>query len=249
MILARTALAFVLGAALAAGARARDIPSLTDPVIDEAGLLAPAEAVALSKELHAYPPNVQLQVWIVDSLGGDEPENLTIRAYDEWKLGTARESRGAILFVAVSDRRMRIEVGRGLEGDIPDALAGRIIQDILRPAFRNGEFFEGIHAASRQIYTYAGGDVNRLPPLSASVQRSQASGRRVHLLILFAFIFFFGILPVVSGGDGRRYYRGRRSGWGGGFGGWTGGGGGFGGGGGWGGGGGSSSGGGASGGW
>ncbi len=223
----------------------RAIPSLTSPVIDEAGLLSGADRTALEDELRRYLPTLQLQIWLIDTLGPESIEGLSIRATDIWKLGTAKEDRGALMLVALQDRQMRIEIGQGLEGDIPDALAGRIISQILVPRFRAQDFFGGLQEASRTLFERAGGNLAQLPPgrSFAEPRRNQPrSAKGSFLFFLFALIII--VLSGIGGGRGGRGGRGSsfatglllgalsgrdRSSWGGsgGGGGWSGGGGGF----------------------
>lgn len=218
-----------------AHAAPRAIPPLTGPVIDEAGLLDRRDVAALSQELAGYPPALQLQIWIVDSLQDEPIENLSIRAVDAWKLGEKGKDRGVLMLIAVKDHAMRIEVGRGLEGDIPDITAGRLVRDILTPAFRQEQYAQGIAYASRQLQRLAHGE-------DAPTERPR--GRRrigaIELIVLILFLLISGGGPLFGFGRRRRFYggwgggswpRGGGGSWGGGGGGWSGGGGGFGGGG------------------
>lgn len=234
----------------------RAIPPLAGPVMDEAGILQRNQVAMLENELRAYPPALQLQIWVISSLQGEAIEALTIRAVEAWKLGTAKEDRGALVLISVGDRQMRIEVGQGLEGEIPDITAGRIIRQVLTPSFRSGDFYGGLREASRALYGAAGGDVSRLGGESAP--RLRRGGKTdvgtVGLFIIAALIALLSLLG--GGGGGGRRSRLRSAGlWGlgagsGGFGGgWGGGSGGGSGGGGWSGGGGGFSGGGSSGNW
>lgn len=206
-------------------------------MIDEAGLLQGNQKAALENEMHKYPPKLQLQIWIVNSLGAESIEALSMRAAEAWKLGTAKDDRGALLLVAVGDRQMRIEVGQGLEGEIPDITAGRIIRQVLTPRFRNGDFYGGLVEASRALFRAAGGDASGFAPTE------QGGGRGKGRLSLLTLIIFIVILLLkmtfsnIGGGrGGGGGYWGGGSGWGGGGGfggfgggggGWSGGGGGF----------------------
>lgn len=208
-------------------------------MIDEVGLLDSSDLRMLESELRSYPPEVQLQVWIVKTLQDEPIENLSIRATSLWKLGTAKGDRGALLLVAIEDRRMRLEVGQGLEGEITDLQASRIIDGVMGPAFRAGDFAGGLREASRQVYTLAGGQNKNFQ----SSGRAASNPKKVSIFPILVFLFLFVVLRLLGFGGRRgrsRFY--------GGFGGGMGGGG-FGGGGGWSGGGGGFSGGGSSGSW
>ncbi len=217
----------------------RKIPPLTGPVMDEAHLLSAKDAAYLDAKIRSYMPLVQMQIWIIPALENDVIESLSIHATDAWKLGTAKEENGLLILVALKEHQMRIEVGRGLEGNIPDILAHRVIDQILRPAFRAEEYFSGLDQATTALYQLAGGKESAL---REEPKQSHGGGINPILLILFMITFpwWFSLLLALGG------FRGG-SGWGGGGfsgGGWSGGGGG-----GWSGGGGGFSGGGSSGSW
>ncbi len=223
----------ILGWALfsAAAFAGREIPEISSSVMDEAGVLSGSQRAALDAELRSYPPKVQLQIWIVPSTGDEPIESLSIRAADKWKLGTKKEDRGAIILVASNDHKMRIEIGQGLEGEIPDARSARISDQILRPYFRSGDFYGGLLNSSREIFKLAGGDVSMLPGANAPAI-PRGGNKDIILILIFVFIYvFFGLIfgrrrGFGSGGGG--YWGGGSSGggsWGGGGGSWSGGGG------------------------
>jgi len=239
--------------ALATVARAEaPIPPLTGPVVDAAGLLSSGDArrlseLARSARAREDGQGVQLQYLLVKSLDGEPIEDYSIRVAEAWKIGTKGKDNGLLVTVAVQDRAWRIEVGGGLEGEIPDALARRIGERVLVPAFRAGRYADGLYGAGAELLTLAG-----VAPEEVQAQvRSRTRG--VTRLpsgfgAIFALMVILWIVSNVFRGFGPR--RRRNMWWGGGP--WIGGGGGgggFGGGGGWSGGGGGFSGGGASGRW
>jgi uncharacterized protein len=253
---ARMALALALALLPSLGAAQVRVPPLTGPVVDQAGLLDGAwreRLAALSRSARAREDGtgVQLQYLLVPALQGEAIEDFSIRVAEAWRLGTKGRDNGILVIVAVQDRAFRIEVGGGLEGEIPDALARRIGDQILVPAFRAGRFGQGLYDAGAQLLTLAG--------VAPEEVAQHARGQRPRGVtrfpsgagILFALFAVLWILGSVFRGFGPR--RRRTLWWGGGpwlGGGWGGGGGGgFGGGGGWSGGGGGFSGGGASGRW
>lgn len=231
------------------GASAFQVPSLTGPVVDEAGVLNGQTVSKLSGLLQRINQRgtVQLQVLTLSSLQGDVIENVSIQVVDAWKLGTAKGDNGVLFLIVPSEKKMRIEVGQGLEGDLPDVIAKRIIADVVAPYFREGLYNEGITAGVIEIlrHTDAKAIGEEAPPPPA--REKKKSGLFWFILIIFLLLLkqiLFG-----GGGGGGRGFGGRR-GLGGFYGGGFGGGG-FGGssGGGWSGGGGGFSGGGASGSW
>lgn len=124
------------------------IPPLTGPVIDQVGVLPPQSRVELERKLWALKRDKgsEVVVLIVSSTKPEEIEQFSIRVVDTWKIGRKGIDDGALLLVAVNDRRVRIEVGRGLEGDIPDVKAFRIIDEVIVPRFRQGDLPGGIVA-------------------------------------------------------------------------------------------------------
>jgi uncharacterized protein len=253
LALATAALALVAGAA---PADARDVPALTGPVVDEAGLLGPAERRQLESLCRAAwdtsdEHRVQLQYLIVKSLGGEDVEGFAVRVFEAWKLGEKGKDNGVLVVVSRDDRKVRIETGYGNEGGLTDAQSGRIIRNVIAPAFREGRYGDGLAQAGVQILTALGAP--RAPVRRRSAQPPNGlHGLGTMALVSLLMLFVVGRMFLSGFGPRRRRWYG---GWGGPFGGgwgggaWGGGGWGGGGGGGWGGGGGRSGGGGASGGW
>jgi uncharacterized protein len=222
------------------------VPDLTGPVVDRAGLLSRAEARRLEQLAQAARAGggsgqaVQLQYLIVPSLEGDALEDFSIRVAEAWRLGTKGKDDGVLVVVARDDRKVRIEVGGGLEGQLTDAQSSRIIRGVIAPAFREGRYGDGLYDAGLQILSATGA----LPPEAARRQAARPShdarfGGLGFLGLFIAFLvlrgLFFGFTPrrrrglwggggpFIGGGWG-----GGRGGWGGGGGGgWSGGGGGF----------------------
>ena len=138
------AVAVALAAALAGGARAADgdIPAApTAYVTDRAGFLSAPVVASLEQRLGAYERGTGHQVWVwIDRTTGAVPlEDWTVRAFDKWRVGRKGLDDGVVLFLFSDDRKVRIEVGYGLEGLIPDARAGRIIQSDIVPRIRAGD--------------------------------------------------------------------------------------------------------------
>lgn len=229
------------------------IPPLTGPVVDVAGLLDAGSQrrlaeLARSARAREDGQGVQLQYLLVSTLAGEAIEDFSIRVAEAWKLGTKGRDNGILVTVAVQERAFRIEVGGGLEGEIPDALARRIGAQIIQPAFRAGRFGDGLYDAGAQLLTLAGVAPERVAE-HARGRRRGVTGLPTGIGAIVPFLFVIWILVTVFRGFGSR--RRRHLWWGGGpwIGGGWGGGGGFGGGSGWSGGGGGFSGGGASGRW
>ena len=222
---------------------ALEVPALTGPVVDEAQFLSRKASAAISNALINLnqKEGVQFQVLIIDKLDDETLEGYSIKVVDEWKLGKKGDDRAALFLIALDDRKMRIEVGRGLEGNLTDLTTNRILDEV-KPYFKNNDFDNGVALG---LALMAQADGKKLDFQGQVKPRHQRKGGSASLVLfaIFGLIFFLQMFFPNS--------HGRRGGMGGfGGGGFGGGGGGFGGGGSsWGGGGGGFSGGGSSGSW
>ena len=122
------------------------VPTLTGPVVDQAEILSPATEETLTALLavHEDSTSNQVAVLTVRTLGGESIEAYALRVAETWGLGTAEQDNGVLLVVASEDRKLRIEVGYGLEGLLPDVIASRIIREQIVPYFREGNFERGV---------------------------------------------------------------------------------------------------------
>lgn len=160
--------------------RALEIPALDSPVIDEVGTLGPGVQQQLTNKLLEFRRNtgIQLQVYVIKSLEGDSIESVAIQVFDKWKLGDEKTDRGLLFLIAPNEKRMRIEVGQGLEGDMPDVIAKRIIADVVRPYFQRGEYGLGVAQGVLTIENYL---TNTDPEQKAQWQKSseEKTGKKV----------------------------------------------------------------------
>lgn len=223
------------------------VPELSGPVIDEAWILDGSTKNHLQQYLQNLNSRrvVQLQVWTIADLGEDTIENAAIRAFDKWKLGEKGRDNGVLILLAPNNRRVRIEVGRGLEGAIPDALAKRIIREEMTPYLRSKRYSDAVLVGVQSVAALADKEFADQNPQGLAVSKSDTvigGWGMKHIFLAFIILVFIltrlTFLPFLGGGR-----RGWGSGGGFGGGGWSGGGGG------WSGGGGGSSGGGSSGDW
>jgi uncharacterized protein len=224
---------------------------------DDAGVVTPDVAARLDQKLKAFDDQTssQIVVAVFPELPSASLEDFTVRAAQAWRVGRSKLSNGAVLFVFVKDRKVRIETGYGLEGALPDATAHRIIDERIVPAFRNNDYAGGLEAGIDAIMAATRGEYTASPAPAGGAGQSGGFGSSFFLVLLVLFIVIAMSRSRRQGRTyGRRGYYGGGPWWwgGGGFGGGGFGGGGFGGGGGGGGfsgGGGSFGGGGASGSW
>lgn len=231
-------------AVLAAPAIAADFPPANDGwVTDLAGMLDTAQERDLEALMESYRAGSghEIALLTVPDLGGRSLERYALEVARAWGIGTKETNAGALLLVARAERKIRIEVGRGLEGTITDSISGRIIRNVIAPAFKQGRFHDGLRAGIEAMHAAAGGDYARIP---GDRSRKGAKGALAGLLpLVFFLIFFFGamrgarrrgrsgnlltwlLIGSMLGRGGRGGSSGWGSGGGGGFGGFGGGGG------------------------
>ncbi len=191
-----------LVAALLAVARpglALEVPFLSGRIIDDAHLIDTERAQSLERTLQDFESKTghQIVVLTLPSLEGEVLEDFTLKVARTWKLGRKDQNDGILVFVARDDRKMRIEVGYGLEGALPDAAAGRIIRDRMVPRFRAGDFAGGIEDGVNAAIGTLDGTYS--PPLDEPRGRGRSRNDFEGLGLgerIMASIFVFGILGL-----------------------------------------------------
>jgi uncharacterized protein len=165
---ARAALGLLLLLFAAAAWAQVAVPELTRRVTDLTATLSAGQTASLENELAAFEARKGSQIAVL-ILPTTQPEDIAqfgIRVADQWKIGRKKIDDGVILIVAKNDRQLRIEVGYGLEGAIPDAIAKRVIAETITPYFKAGDYYGGIEAGVQQLMKLIDGEP--LPPPSAS---------------------------------------------------------------------------------
>jgi uncharacterized protein len=165
-------------------------PPRDAPVLDLTGTLRPEEAAALKSRLLEFEKQKgsQIAVLIVPTTQPESIEEYSIRVADAWKVGRAEPDDGVILLVAKNDRAVRIEVGTGLEGALPDVIASRIISQVIVPHFREGDFSGGINAAITRIIAVIEGEPLPEPERRSERQAPRGIGNALPILLMFVFI-------------------------------------------------------------
>jgi uncharacterized protein len=205
MLLALLAVIALSYAAELFGADLQQIPPLTARVTDTTGTLDAQQKESLETTLAALEQRkgAQLAVLIVPTTQPEEIAQYSIRVVDAWKLGRQKVDDGALLIVAKNDHRVRIEVGRGLEGAIPDAAGARIIREYITPKFRAGDFYGGIGDAVSAMTKLIDGE-ELPPPLTDDHSSRKGKSDTIFnalIAVLFASIWLrsmFGRLPGAS---------------------------------------------------
>jgi len=232
--------ALLLSAAAArAGADVKIPPAPAQHFNDYAALVSPGDAQLLDAKLEAFEreSSTQIVVAIFPELPEPSLEDFTVRSAQAWRVGQKKLDNGLVLFVFVKDRQSRIEVGYGLEDKVPDVTAKRILQDVMAPPFKQGQYAAGLDAALDALIAATRGAYTP-GPTAASPRGGQDVPIPLPVLIFLVIVIIVVIRASRGGGGGGFFYTG--GGWssgggsswgGGGGGGFSGGGGSFGGGG------------------
>nr|WP_240480805.1 YgcG family protein [Curvibacter sp. PAE-UM] len=175
------------------------VPPLQALVTDLTATLTPEQRAGLESRLRAFDERKgsQLAVLIVPTTQPEAIEPYAIRVVEQWKLGRKKVDDGVLLLVARNDRSVRIEVGYGLEGVLSDAITNRIINDIIVPRFKQGDFFGGIDASVEQMIKLIDGEA--LPaPAGRAGDASFDLGGMAPVLLMIA-VVAGGVLRAVLG--------------------------------------------------
>ena len=175
-------LALIQGAALAAP----QFPALTGRVVDEAGILSPQAETELGNQLaeHERATTNQVVVVTLKSLHGYDIADYGYQLGRHWGIGQKGKNNGVLLIVAPNERKMRIEVGYGLEGTITDALSRDIIERVIKPPFRQGNYEQGIRAGTTAILAALAGEYRPAAPPVTAIGEGASLSSLVFLFIL-----------------------------------------------------------------
>lgn len=201
----------ILLCAQVGAAGAQQFPALTGRVVDMADILSPAQEISLDAKLTQLEKQSQRQLVVVTiaDLQGYDIADYGFRLGDHWGIGNKERDDGALFIVAPNERKLRIEVGYGLEGILTDALSGRIIRNIIVPRFKQGDYPGGIAAGTDELVR-----ILMLPPEEArklaaqAAQEQQGGEEKGQVLVAIFLIFMFIILPMLLRGRAGRAYRG-----------------------------------------
>ena len=193
---------FMFAAALfsaAASAQFIEVPPLRGRIVDQTGVLSStAQELETTLEELESTQGSQVVVLMVSTTKPETIEQFSIRVVDQWKLGRKGIDDGVLLLIALQDRAVRIEVGRGLEGDIPDAIAKRIISEQILPHFRRGDMPQGVRAGVVSIVNI----INGIELPAPTVSREGDADRWIFLFVapLVVASYLKSLLGRVAGG-------------------------------------------------
>ncbi|EOQ98557.1 PF04536 family protein [Leptospira wolbachii serovar Codice str. CDC] len=176
------------------------VPKLERRVMDHAGILSEATITQLESNLKQFEVDTsnQIAVYTTPSLHDETIEDVSIQIFDEWKLGQKNKNNGVLLLIAPNERKMRIAVGRGLEGALTDIQAKQIIRNELRPSFKSGDMDGGVTAGVNAIMAAIRGEY---APSEDDVDTtgSDASAEVTSGVVGAIFTFFSLFIPAVGG--------------------------------------------------
>lgn len=174
-------------------AHALEVPSLNGHVNDYAGILSAGIVSNLEAQLVELEKSDSTQVVVlsIESLEGEVLEEFSIKVAETWKIGQQKVDNGVILLISKMDRKIRIEVGRGLEGKLTDLISGRIIGNEITPKFKNGDYDGGVVAGVSAIIAAIKGEYK------ASSEKNELVDPEVSFFILICFVIFYWIISFV----------------------------------------------------
>ena len=198
MSMRRFILHFLLVLLLPLTAAALDVPKVTGYVNDHAGLISSATELKIENFLRGFEgsDSTQLVVLTIDSLEGESLEEYSLKVAESWKIGQKDKDNGALLLIAKQERKIRIEVGYGLEGKLTDLLSGRIIDNEIKPRFKAGDFEGGIVAGITSMAKAVRGEYTGTGTTSRKKKRNPLGS--------LALLLFLGPGLMLLGGGGRR---------------------------------------------
>jgi uncharacterized protein len=182
-----------------------NVPPKSDRLVNDfAGILGGQEVESLERKLVAYDDSTSTQIAVVTlpTLSGDDIFDYSQRLAESWGIGREGKDNGILLLIATEDRKMRIHTGYGVEGYLTDAMSKRIIQNIIVPAFREGQYYEGIDRATDVFIELGSGEYTN--------DELAEEGFPIELIIFLVVFFIILIIIISNMGKGGGYYRGGR---------------------------------------
>lgn len=195
-------LAFVLSIQLKAQ---KPVPELWGQrVHDEANVLSSSTVSQLEQQLKTYEDSTsnQIAILVTPSLDGEILEEYSLRVAEAWKLGRKDRDNGILLLVAINDRKMRIEVGYGLEGVLTDAMCNRIIRNEMAPNFRRNDYDAGIQAGVAGIISAIGGEYVADETSGNDLENMTLQEKLLIGVFIFGILGLFTFIGLVSGKPG-----------------------------------------------
>lgn len=177
-----------------------DVPPATGHVVDQAGVLDGTARARLEANLRQVKSanGIEVAVLIVRTLGGEPVESAAQAAFDAWKPGRSGQDKGLLMLVAVEDRKVRLQPGYGLEGDLPDGKLGRILDEQVLPHFKAGDWLSGIRGGLATALKEAGAVLPDGAPAPRRAVRRERELSGVELMMLLGLVGFLGLGSIYS---------------------------------------------------
>lgn len=196
--LAGVAGAIGLVATLAVSVAALEVPSapsLDAPIVDQTNTLSSSDKAQLSAQIAELrkQKDFQIGILLISTLGTDSLEDYSIRVARQWGIGEKPKNSGILLLIVKDDRKLRIEVGSGQEGDLTDARSSRIIRNTITPQFREGNYVAGIGAGVAEIAAAI-----QSQPEKAATSGSENTGEWIGTAIFFGFIVLSWLASILG---------------------------------------------------
>ena len=174
-----------------------DVPRLQGYVNDHAGMISPSAKSKIEEELRAFEQSDSTQIVIltIPSLEGENIEEFGIKVAEAWKIGQQQKDNGVLLIVSKRERKIRVEVGRGLEGKLTDLMAGRIIDQVIKPRFKQGDFDGGLITGVSALIDATRGEFK--------VEQRPGKGRQKGLPPFLTIFLFLGVFTLILGSISR----------------------------------------------
>jgi uncharacterized protein len=179
-------------------ASAQNFPEKPNTLVsDYTNTLSAGEISSLEQKLVAFndSTSTQIAVVLIQSLEGYDVADYAVRLADKWGIGQDKKNNGVILLVSIGDRKMSIQTGYGMEGALPDAIARRIIENSIKPAFKEGAYYQGLDAGTNDIIAYTKGEYKNDAPKGGN-------NKTFPLVFILVFILIFIAIARISGGGG-----------------------------------------------
>lgn len=177
------------------------IPALSSPVTDLTATLTPDQKRSLEHTLQEFETRKgsQIAVLIIPTTQPEAIEQFSLRVVESWQLGRKKVDDGVLFLIAKEDRRMRIEVGYGLEGGLNDAVAKRIVSEVVTPFFKSNDFYDGVQSGVNAIIAVVDGEKLPAHSVSEAVQNTGDSFGDLFVIVLFGAVFVGNILRSLLG--------------------------------------------------
>ena len=176
-----------------------DFPATSNRLVnDYTNTLSPTQVQQLEQKLLAFedPTSIQIAVVLMNSTGSYDISDYAVRLAQKWGVGNKKYNTGILLLAAIGDRAVTIQTGYGIEGAVPDAIAHRIIENEIKPAFRAQDYFSGVNKATDALISYTKGEYKADP------KQPQGKGGTSKMLIVIVIVII--VIAVISrkGGNG-----------------------------------------------